>query len=133
MRGCALLIAAQMLVSCTTAGAPAARSLDAREKSRVGTIEGAEIARLYHDGSLLEALRGLRPQYLTPRGGRGEVAVYVDHIRVLGGVSDLATIRTGTVAEVRFLTPTEATIRFGTGHMAGAIVVELRKRSGTRW
>lgn len=75
-----------------------------------------------------EAIERLRPWYLSltrTRGASGERAVYVDGMR-LGGLDALRGIPSASVREIRTLDSREATMRFGTGHSAGAIVVLTR-------
>lgn len=58
--------------------------------------------------------------------GQSEIAVYMDGMR-LGGVEELRRIPANEVAAVEFLDGPSATIRFGTGHAQGAIVVTGRR------
>jgi hypothetical protein len=83
--------------------------------------------------SALDVVQQLRPQFLRARGSRtlqnpaaGEPVIYVDNLR-LGGIEALRTIRASEVHEIRYLSPSEATTRFGTGHLGGAITVVLRR------
>ena len=71
----------------------------------------------------------LRPQWLRSRGAaslqnpRPEYpVVYLDGTR-WGPVESLREIHSNSVSEIRFISATQATNRFGTGHMAGAILV----------
>lgn len=81
----------------------------------------------------LQAVQRLRPNFLQTRGGATssltqgaqDVVVYVDQTR-MGGPSTLAQIPITDVKEIQYLSPTDATQRYGTGHGAGAIVV-IRK------
>jgi hypothetical protein len=82
--------------------------------------------------TLEDVIRQRRPQWLRTRGstsmdGEAESAVYQDGTR-MGGPSFLRTINAEAVESVRYLTPGEATTRFGTGHANGAIVVTTRRR-----
>ena len=78
---------------------------------------------------LYEAMRLLRPTWLRSRGPlslHGSVSalpiVYVDGHR-MGDVSWLVSIPALSVAEARFLSSSDATTRWGTGHASGAILV----------
>lgn len=75
--------------------------------------------------SLYDAIRFLRPQFLTPRGGgtSTEPVVYVDNIR-RGGIDSLNNLFVSQVSEIRYMSASEATTRFGTGHPGGAILVK---------
>lgn len=75
----------------------------------------------YHNLDCYDAVRRLRPRWLQSRAG--DPTVVRDGSR-LGPASDyLAQIRVGQVASIRYLSATEATMRFGTGVNGGAIVV----------
>ena len=131
MRTCLIVLtAASMaatLTACTGARFPAPHGLATPGAMPSSMITGEAIAMRYHDGYLLEALRVLRPRFVAPRGPDGTrlPAVYVDGAPRLGGLADLASIRSDAVAEVRYLSAIEATTRFGSGHMAGAILVTM--------
>lgn len=131
MRTCVIVLAAASMTACVSARAPSRDGLNSPISTRTG-ITGEEIAERYHDGNLLDALRGLRGRLLAPQGPdrMRTPAVYLDGVPLLGGLADLAAIRADAVGEVRFLSPIEATTRFGTGHTAGAILVTtVRGRS----
>jgi hypothetical protein len=83
--------------------------------------------------SAYEAVQLLRPQWLSVRGvstpynlSAVEPIVYLDNVRY-GPLQSLETIHILDVKEIQFLKPRDATTRFGTGHMGGAILV-TRKR-----
>ena len=86
-----------------------------------------------------ELVRGLRPAMLTARGATRAVQsaattwraapgikVYLDGMPY-GGVESLAMISARDVRDVQWLSAVDATTRFGTGNMAGAIVVTTRQ------
>lgn len=79
--------------------------------------------------SLFDAIKFLRPQFLTPRGSGAsmEPVVYVDNIR-RGGVSTLNELFVSQVSEIRYLSSSEATTRYGTGHFGGAILVKTGRK-----
>ncbi len=82
-----------------------------------------------------DAIRQTRPQWL--RSGRGQssliqssqdrrgIRVYVDGVP-MGDAAALRTIDTRTVAEMQFLDAREATLKYGTNHSEGAILVTTR-------
>ena len=85
-----------------------------------------------------EMVRALRPNMLAARGlaagpqsrspiweQNSGIKVYLDGFRY-GGVESLAMISASNVIEIRWLSPMDATTRFGTGNMAGAIAVTSR-------
>lgn len=77
-----------------------------------------------------QAVEQLRPQFLRVRGTTtlgnaqtGDVIwVYVDGTR-MGQIDVLNNIGVHEVREIRYLSPSEATNRYGTGHVQGAILV----------
>jgi hypothetical protein len=77
-----------------------------------------------------QAIEQLRPQFLRVRGtttlGNASSAdviwVYFDGTR-MGTVEVLNNIGVHEISEIRYLNPSEATNRYGTGHVQGAILV----------
>lgn len=82
--------------------------------------------------SVLEAIRRLRPQYLVSRAPvtgankSGLPVVYVDNMPY-GPVSELQAMPTETVAEIRFISPEDATTRWGTNYPNGVILVTSKR------
>jgi hypothetical protein len=91
----------------------------------------------------LDVIENLRPTMTRPRassltsssGSSGvsedrsasvNVVVYMDDIR-LGDLASLRTIPAQQVREIRYISATEATTRWGTGHGSGAIQVIMKK------
>jgi hypothetical protein len=106
---------------------PASRST----ASSYTIVTSGELADFERGRSLYDALRHLRPLLLQPQGtsfGRtagGAPMVYLDGVR-MGDVGSLASLPASQVVEVRFLRPSEARIRLGPEHGAGAIMVRTR-------
>ena len=77
-----------------------------------------------------QAIEQLRPQFLRIRGtttlGNAQTAdviwVYFDGTR-MGTVDVLNNIGVHEIREIRYLNPSEATNRYGTGHVQGAILI----------
>jgi hypothetical protein len=77
-----------------------------------------------------QAIEQLRPQFLRVRGtttlgnaqSQDVIWVYVDGTR-MGTLEVLNNIGVHEVREIRYLSPSEATNRYGTGHVQGAILV----------
>lgn len=86
-------------------------------------------------GDLYTVIERLRPAFFQTRGqgtfGNGAepevIKVYVDNV-ARGDITALRDINAFDVQEVRRLSPTEATQRYGMGNTLGAIVVTLRRR-----
>ena len=79
--------------------------------------------------NVYEAIRQLRPQYLTERGGQsttnpqaGKVHASIDGQRVLG-IDELRTLMVSNVIEVRFLNAAAAMQKFGMAAMQGPVIV----------
>mgnify|MGYP001131388778 CR=1 FL=1 len=80
-----------------------------------------------------EAVQRLRPEFLRVRGrisledpSASVPVVYLDDMR-LGGPEMLRAIRVSDVYEIRYLSPSDATTRYGTGHAGGVIAVVTRR------
>jgi hypothetical protein len=78
-----------------------------------------------------DAVLRLRPIALSPAGGRAFwPTVYLDGLR-MGGIEELNRIAAIDIIRIQFLTPLEATARFGpNGRDGGAIL--LTSRAGMR-
>jgi hypothetical protein len=73
------------------------------------------------------AVRALRGSWLTSRRGTTQpVRVFIDGA-LTRSVESLASLQSGEVLEVRYLSATEATARYGGAMMGGAIVVTTRR------
>jgi hypothetical protein len=121
--------------SATQASAPANRNRDliTRDELSAPSISGMTV---------LDAVRSLRPQYLSVRGqntmpakennnpdGRqivdqesGKVHASIDGVKVVP-VEELSSLRAGTVVEVRFLSPAAAMQRFGGAARQGPVIL----------
>ncbi len=76
-------------------------------------------------------VESLRPLWLRKRGrssimNEGEIAVYVDGSRY-GTPNNLRSLSAFSVDSMRFLPPSEATNRYGTGHAHGIIMVYTKQ------
>ena len=116
-------IALFLLACATTQGSGPRRS------SRVLTAD--EIAEGAAN-TAYEAVQFARPRWLTgrqsPMGGSrnpSQPVVYLDGL-LFGDLSELRRIRATEVERMEYLNPSDATIRFGTNHDGGAILVTTR-------
>lgn len=137
----ALMIAVS-LAACAGSGAPAAGTASTPGtaprpvRGSLNLITNAEIETAGNDViSAFELVQRLRPGMMRARnqtaGNVGEgnvfgVIAYADEIR-LGDVEQLRTVMRGTVREIRFISATDATTRWGTGHSNGVIQVILNR------
>jgi hypothetical protein len=69
-------------------------------------------------------LQSLGPTSIGPSGGG--LLVYLDAVR-LGNADTLKDLRMSEIQEIRYLSPSEATLRYGTGHDNGVILVRRRR------
>lgn len=128
-----VVLAALMLSSaaCATGHAPPVQPRPgARNVLRESDL--ASLDRL----NAFQALRRLRPQWLSTRGqsvllapDREAVVVYLDGV-LLGNPNTLRRVPVRTVGEIRHLSASQATLRLGGGHPAGAILVTTRHGRG---
>jgi hypothetical protein len=73
-----------------------------------------------------QAIQRLRGQWLRTRGGNPP-QVMLDGIRQPGGLESLRSMRIADIEEMRFLSSTDATNRFGTGFDGGAILITTKR------
>jgi hypothetical protein len=118
--------------SATQAAAPASRNRDiiTRDELTAPSVSGLTV---------LDAVRSLRPQFLTVRGlntvpakdanglqltdqESGKVHASIDGNKIVP-IEELSGIRAGTVAEVRFLSPAAAMQRFGGTARQGPVIL----------
>lgn len=84
--------------------------------------------------SVYEAVRALRPRWLQARAGatfssptQQTAMVYIDG-QLRGGLEEMWNLLPTEVDEIRFMSASDATTRFGTNHVGGAIVITTRRR-----
>jgi hypothetical protein len=112
-------------VGCATGGAGAGAS-------RSGPITVEEV-RASAARNAYDLVQSLRPQWLRGRGATSLRSteptlplVYVEGIRE-GSTESLRRIGTDVIAGIEFLSASDATNRYGTGHTGGVILVSLRR------
>lgn len=131
-----------LAAACSSGGggtASASAAAPAR-RGNANLITEAEVqAILGQATNAYDIVERLRPQMLRPRGtsmgarsdGTGAavqigIVVYMDDVRV-GEVGNLRTVLATQVREIRFISATDATQRWGTGHGSGAIQVVSKR------
>jgi hypothetical protein len=72
--------------------------------------------------SVYDAIGRLRPNWLRSRSGV-QPAVMMDGNRQAGGMDVLRSLRVVDVQELRYMSASDATTRYGTGFDGGAILV----------
>jgi len=139
MRVRVLMAAVVVAVSsgCSSSGSSNKATGAARAPSRQqDVITAAEIAERAADASnALQIVQKLRPQMLASRGRFSPTdssqagtlpRVVVDGV-AYGTIENLANVNAVSVAEIRYISATDATTRFGTGYVGGAIIVMTKK------
>lgn len=84
--------------------------------------------------SAYDLVRNLRPQWLRTRGlttlrqaaGQDGIKVYMDNAR-LQDLDAMRNVTLGSVEYLRFFSASEATQRWGGGHLNGAILISTRE------
>lgn len=123
-----LIILIVGVVACSTTST---RKRSVRPSSYVITAEEIENTSA---SNAFEAVQLLRPQLLHQQSYRTNVSitqgqqtaiVYLDEVRY-GTFESLRSISTFSIAEIRYIKPNEATLRFGTDHAGGAFMVKSK-------
>ena len=122
----AVLTAALLLAGCASSGEDSGPG-----RSR-NLITAAELMEVPHS-TVYEAVRALRPRWLQARAGATfssrelqTAMVYIDG-QLRGGLDEMHTLVPVEVGELRFMSASDATTRFGTNHIGGAIVITTRR------
>ena len=124
-----ILVGMVVLLAAACASSSGPTRASARPNPEV--IAEAELAE-YANTPVRQTIQRLRPQFLRSRGASSINRMSVDVIAVylgssrMGGPEVLDQVRTGDVREIRYLSPSDATQRFGLNHTAGAIVLVPR-------
>jgi len=95
------------------ATAPAGRNVITAEEISQHTVRDA-----------LELVQRIRPQWLRAR--QGDPMVYIDRVRS-GGPDVLQTIALESIQQMRYVSPSDATVRYGSDHVGGAIEVTTKR------
>ena len=120
-RGSIAVIGLFLLVAaCATGGS----SGDSGPRRNRNVIAADEIAELVGSYSAYDAIQRLRANWLSGRGGTPP-RVFYDGID-MGSVDVLRNYRLEDIREFRFVSPSDATTRYGTGFGGGAIEVFSR-------
>ncbi len=121
-----------LAVFCVVVGGCSSPGKHATPLASRNVITADEIAHV-NATTAFEAIQRLQPAMLTKHRGpssihledQSQIVVYVDGTR-FGGIESLNLIQATSILEIRFLSASEATFRFGTGNSAGAIVITSR-------
>ena len=84
--------------------------------------------------SVYDLLSHLRPEYLHSRGSNSlrnlappTAIVYLDGVK-FGSIESLRSMSGESVAQIQYLSASDATTRYGTDHTGGAILITTRIR-----
>ena len=123
-----LLAAALLSTGCASSGQQSGGPARSRD-----LITSEELMEVPHS-TVYEAVRALRPRWLQARSGATlrsrqpqTAMVYIDG-QLRGGLGELWNLLPTEVSEIRFMSASDATTRFGTNHIGGAIVIMTRRR-----
>ena len=122
----ALIAGAAACASNPASGSSSGQPAPAQRGSG-NVISQAEIDRS-NATTVLEVIERLRPNFLQTRGSASitqkdpGIVVYVDGT-MLGDVSSLSRMSSVDVKRIEYLSAAEATQRYGTGHVHGAILI----------
>jgi hypothetical protein len=117
---------------CVISGGCTSPGRQARPLVSRNVIMADEIARV-NATTALDAIQRLQPRMLTKQRGpssinfedQSQIVVYVDGTRY-GGIDSLSLIQATSILEIRFLSASEATLKYGMGNSAGAIDITSR-------
>ena len=116
----AVAVAALACASTTQSGQTARRS---------SNLITTEELRNVTEQNAYDAIRRLRPQWLRSRsGGRSAQPVLIIQNVRAGDLEQLRTIAVQDVLQMRYISASDATTRWGTGFTGGAIEVTMRGR-----
>ncbi len=90
--------------------------------NRLTTEQLADMAQL----DAYTAVQRLRAQWMRPRGS-ALPQVVADGMRQAGGLEALRSYRVADIEELRYMSASDATNRYGTGYDGGAILVTTKR------
>jgi len=110
-----------LATACASGGQQAGPSRSSRDVITAEELQTIDVSDAY------AAIQRLRNTWLRPRTTSGSpIAVFIDGVRA-GEVDRLRQIPIITIRELRFIDPSDATTRWGTGYTNGAIMVITRR------
>ena len=119
----ALPLMSLLFLGCASAGAVMGPG-EVNPDSRI--VSGHELIAT-RESDLFEAIQVSRPAFLQGHDARRQApALYVDGI-ALTELDALHTIALSDVLDVMFLSGPDATTRYGTGHVGGALLIRTRR------
>jgi hypothetical protein len=117
-------------LACASSGGSAAQAGRPDSRTDRNILRTADLTEAQKDLTVMQVVRQLRPHFLAGSGamttGNAGLIVYQDDSR-LGGPSTLNEVRMREVIEIRYLSASEASGRYGLGHEGGAIAIRRRR------
>ncbi|MDB4892283.1 MAG: hypothetical protein JWL61_4138 [Gemmatimonadetes bacterium] len=127
----AVLVTAMACASGSAAGDPGTAAGAGRNADVISAAELADPA--IASGDALEAVQRLRPRFLMTRGAISakNSSAGSTHVSVDGGplltVDALSRLRPSQIAEIRYLSASDAAQRFGTNAASGGVILVKSK------
>jgi hypothetical protein len=109
------------LAGCASSGGGGSSRPAGSSTTRIVRAELAELPEM----DAFQAIERLRPRWLQSRAGDA-VQLYVDGSR-RSNVRDLQSMRVNEIEQMEFMSASDATTRYGTGHAGGAVLVSSRR------
>jgi len=106
-------------LACASGGQSSGRTLASRDVITAQEVADASLS----TQSAYEVVQRLRPRWLRPRGG--VPAIVINNVPS-GDLERLRSISGADVSEMRYISAQDATTRWGTGFVGGAIEVIMR-------
>lgn len=113
-----------LLAGCASGGGAEGDSGPRQDPNLITAEELAPHSNL----TCLDAVRRLRPRWLQGRGGMNNPVLMLDGNRMGSAEGALANIMAGDVESLKYLSPTDARVRYGMTVTAGAIEAVSRRR-----
>lgn len=112
-----------LALACTSGGQPSGRSAPSRDVITAQEVADASMS----TQSAYDVVQRLRPRWLRSRGGgsAGLPMLVINNVPS-GDLERLRSIAAADVSEIRFISSQDATTRWGTGFVGGAIQVIMR-------
>lgn len=123
-------VLALVTAACASVPSPEGSDNVAAPKRQRDVITNEEImASPQHLVDLLQAIRGLRPQFLEPPLANhthpNATLLYIDGVRQTGGLATLQSIPASSAERVEYLDPGRAESQLGSIATGGAVMVTL--------
>jgi hypothetical protein len=109
-----------LATACASGGQTTGRSVGNRNVITAEELAGLGV------GDAYDAIQRLRSSWFRTRSGTTEPVVVIDNVRA-GDLQMLRSIAIQNVQQLRYISPSDATTRWGTGYTGGAIEVIMRR------